>query len=117
LLFDDTGRVVRIDRSEIESRLVRRMIMRRIGTLLLAVVPVLLIAATAMAADCPKPTDFGNGWTVAAPEQVGLDPALICGIGPRLEALNTGLRASCPFSRPHARAERRETAGGLYPQP
>ena len=28
-----------------------------------------------------------DGWTVAAPEQEGLDPALICGIGPRLEAL------------------------------
>jgi len=28
------------------------------------------------------------GWTVAAPNQESLDPALICGIGPRLEALN-----------------------------
>jgi CubicO group peptidase (beta-lactamase class C family) len=42
---------------------------------------------TAMAADCPKPTDLHDGWTVAAPDQEGLDPALICGIGPRLEAL------------------------------
>ncbi len=61
--------------------------MRRIGTLLLALFPVLLIAATAMAADCPKPTDLGDGWAVGAPEQEGLDPASICGIGPRLEAL------------------------------
>jgi hypothetical protein len=40
----------------------------------------------AMAADCGTPTDFHDGWTVAAPDQEGLDPALICGIGPRLEA-------------------------------
>jgi CubicO group peptidase (beta-lactamase class C family) len=61
--------------------------MRRIGTLMLAVVLAPQIALAAMAADCPKPTDLGDGWTVAAPEQEGLDPALICGIGPRLEAL------------------------------
>jgi CubicO group peptidase (beta-lactamase class C family) len=63
------------------------MIMWRIGTLMLAVVLAPLIAVAAMAADCPKPTDLGDGWTVAAPEQEGLDSALICGIGPRLEAL------------------------------
>jgi CubicO group peptidase (beta-lactamase class C family) len=61
--------------------------MRRIGTLMLAIVLAPLIALAAMAADCPKPTDLGDGWTVTAPEQEGLDPALICGIGPRLEAL------------------------------
>jgi hypothetical protein len=61
--------------------------MRRIGTLMLFVVLAPLIALAAMAADCPKPTDLGDGWTVTAPEQEGLDPALICGIGPRLEAL------------------------------
>jgi CubicO group peptidase (beta-lactamase class C family) len=61
--------------------------MRRIGTLMLFVVLAPLIALAAMAADCPKPTDLGDGWTVTAPEQEGLDPALICGIGSRLEAL------------------------------
>jgi CubicO group peptidase (beta-lactamase class C family) len=61
--------------------------MRWIGTLMLAVVLAPLIAVAAMAADCPKPTDLDDGWTLAAPEQEGLDPALICGIGPRLEAL------------------------------
>ena len=61
--------------------------MRWLGTLTLAVVLALVIAVAAAAADCPKPTDLGDGWTVAAPEQEGLDPALICGIGPRLEAL------------------------------
>src|SRR3954471_1931531 len=41
----------------------------------------------AATADCSKPTDLHDGWTVAAPEQEALDPALICAIGPRLEAL------------------------------
>jgi CubicO group peptidase (beta-lactamase class C family) len=62
------------------------MSMRQVGVLVFGLVFV-LIAVAAMAADCPKPTDFHDGWTVAAPEQEGLDPALICGIGPRLEAL------------------------------
>ena len=61
--------------------------MRRIRTLTLGVVMAPLIAVTAMAADCPKPTDLHDGWMVAVPYQEGLDPALICGIGPRLEAL------------------------------
>src|SRR6266581_8496649 len=63
------------------------MTMRRMRTLTLGAVLASLIAVAAMAADCPKPTDLHDGWTVAAPEQEGLDPALICGIGPRLEAL------------------------------
>jgi CubicO group peptidase (beta-lactamase class C family) len=59
--------------------------MRLIGTLVL----VLAIASTSTskAADCGSPTDLRDGWTVAAPANEGLDPALICGIGPRLEAL------------------------------
>jgi len=60
--------------------------MRQVGVLVFGLVFV-VIAVAAMAADCQKPTDFHDGWTVAAPEQEGLDPALICGIGPRLEAL------------------------------
>ena len=60
--------------------------MRQIGVLVFGLVFV-LVAVAAMAAECPKPTEFHDGWTVAAPEQEGLDPALICGIGPRLEAL------------------------------
>jgi CubicO group peptidase (beta-lactamase class C family) len=58
---------------------------RQVGVLVFGLVFV-LIAVAAMAGDCPKPTDFHDGWTVAAPDQEGLDPALICGIGPRLEA-------------------------------
>jgi CubicO group peptidase (beta-lactamase class C family) len=61
--------------------------MRRVGILAFAVVLAPLIAATAMAVDCPKPSDLRDGWTVAAPDREGLDPALICGIGPHLEAL------------------------------
>ena len=45
------------------------------------------VDSRAAVADCPKPIDLHDGWTVAAPEQEALDPALICGIGPRLEAL------------------------------
>src|SRR5689334_9569807 len=47
----------------------------------------ILIGGAEIAAECPKATDFHDGWTVAAPERQGLDPALICGIGARLEAL------------------------------
>jgi CubicO group peptidase (beta-lactamase class C family) len=34
---------------------------------------------------CGAPSDIHDGWAVAAPEKEGLDPALICGIGPRLQ--------------------------------
>jgi hypothetical protein len=44
-----------------------------------------------MAANSENPTDLHDGWTEAPPEKEGLDPALICGIGPRLEALNRTL--------------------------
>ena len=47
----------------------------------------LVVAVPAIAADCGTPTDLHDGWTVAAPEKEGLDPTLICVIGPRLEAL------------------------------
>jgi hypothetical protein len=36
-------------------------------------------------ASCGCPPDLHDGWPVAVPEQEGLDPALICGIGPRLD--------------------------------
>ncbi len=44
-------------------------------------------AVAETAASYGSPTNLNDGWSVAAPEQEGLDPALICGIGPRLEAL------------------------------
>lgn len=46
-----------------------------------------LIAFAANAADCGSPVDLRDGWPIAAPEQEGLDPALICDIGPSLEEL------------------------------
>jgi hypothetical protein len=61
--------------------------MRWIKALVLGVVLAPMLAVAANAVDCGSPTDLHDGWTVAAPDQEGLDPALICGIGPRLEAL------------------------------
>ncbi|HJU16840.1 MAG TPA: serine hydrolase domain-containing protein [Stellaceae bacterium] len=45
------------------------------------------IALAAPPAMCGAPADMHDGWTVAAPAQEGLDPKLICAIGPRLEKL------------------------------
>jgi CubicO group peptidase (beta-lactamase class C family) len=59
--------------------------MRLIGTLVLVLV--IVSTSPSKAVDCGSPTDLRDGWTVAAPANEGLDPALICGIGPRLEAL------------------------------
>ena len=39
----------------------------------------------AQAADCGAPPDLGDGWTVAAPESEGLDPAVLCAIGPQFD--------------------------------
>src|SRR5215831_17468439 len=61
--------------------------MRLIGTLVLVLVPLIASTSTSKAVDCGSPTDLHDGWTVTAPAMAGLDPALICGIGPRLEAL------------------------------
>src|ERR1700730_3946049 len=46
-----------------------------------------LVATPGSATDCGSLTDLNDGWEVTAPAQEGLDPTLICGIGPRLEAL------------------------------
>jgi CubicO group peptidase (beta-lactamase class C family) len=58
--------------------------MRRLG---IAVAAMLTLSAGAADADeCGKPADLHDGWEVAAPEAQGLDPALICAIGPRFGA-------------------------------
>src|SRR5947207_10723080 len=57
----------------------------RVGRLVLGIVFTSIFASPTMAANCPKPTDLHDGWTVAAPDQEGLDPALICGIAARLD--------------------------------
>jgi CubicO group peptidase (beta-lactamase class C family) len=59
--------------------------MRRIGALVFGMVFASTVALAAMAANCGIPIDIHDGWAVAAPEKEGFDPALICGIGPRLE--------------------------------
>jgi hypothetical protein len=46
-----------------------------------------VLSASAVHADeCSKPPDLHDGWEVAAPEAQGLDPAVLCAIGPRFEA-------------------------------
>ncbi len=45
------------------------------------------IAVAKAPADCGAPADLHDGWKVAAPAQEGLDPKLICAIGPRLEKM------------------------------
>jgi CubicO group peptidase (beta-lactamase class C family) len=64
-----------------------RFVAACIGAVVLGLVLASVIALPAMSANCENPTDLHDGWTVAPPEKEGLDPALICGIGPRLEAL------------------------------
>jgi CubicO group peptidase (beta-lactamase class C family) len=39
-----------------------------------------------MKSDCDAPTKLDDGWSLSRPEEQGLDPALICSIGSRIEA-------------------------------
>jgi CubicO group peptidase (beta-lactamase class C family) len=54
--------------------------------LLFALVPLAAFAQSESQADCGAPPAAEDGWQVAAPEAVGLDPATLCGIGPRFKA-------------------------------
>jgi CubicO group peptidase (beta-lactamase class C family) len=56
-----------------------------IRTFLLGVMLAPLAAQVAMATHCGSPVDLHDGWSLATPEQQGLDPDMICGIGTRLE--------------------------------
>ncbi|HJU16842.1 MAG TPA: serine hydrolase [Stellaceae bacterium] len=47
----------------------------------------LIFAPAIAAANCGAPADLHDGWKAAAPAQEGLDPRLICAIGPHLEKL------------------------------
>lgn len=51
------------------------------------VLTIMLLSPIAEAAKCGAPADLHDGWKVAAPAQEGLDPGLICAIGPRLETM------------------------------
>ena len=42
--------------------------------------------AAAQVKDCGAPAALNDGWRVAAPAEAGLDPTLICAIGPRFDA-------------------------------
>jgi len=57
--------------------------MRCLGVWLALVL--LLAAGAARAEDCAAPADLHDGWA-SAPVAQGLDPALVCAIGPRFEA-------------------------------
>jgi CubicO group peptidase (beta-lactamase class C family) len=46
--------------------------------------------AAAQEKDCGKPAELNDGWRVAAPAEAGLDPALVCAIGARLEGWKEG---------------------------
>lgn len=64
------------------------MVSVRARRLFIAIASVLATVAPALAQaakDCSTPPDLEDGWRVAAPPEVGLDPALICAIGPRFE--------------------------------
>lgn len=54
--------------------------------------PLLASPATAADAppDCRAPAALDDGWAVAAPRDVGLDPARLCALGPALEAWPEG---------------------------
>ena len=59
----------------------------RVLALALAFALVPAIAGVKGPAYCGRPADLHDGWKTAAPAQEGLDPKLICAIGPRLETL------------------------------
>ena len=56
---------------------------------ILAFVLVLMLVPTSVPAEnatsCGSPAELKDGWAVSSPEQQGLDPKLICAIGPRFE--------------------------------
>ena len=56
---------------------------------IVALVLVLVLVSTSVPAEnatsCGGPAELQDGWAVSSPEQQGLDPKLICAIGPRFE--------------------------------
>jgi CubicO group peptidase (beta-lactamase class C family) len=59
--------------------------MRWIVVPALAIVLLPAIARAATPESCPAPADLQDGWKTAAPAAEGLDPKVICAIGPTLE--------------------------------
>jgi CubicO group peptidase (beta-lactamase class C family) len=54
--------------------------------LLFVLAPLTAIAQADSPVDCGAPAAAADGWQVAAPAAVGLDPATLCGIGSRFKA-------------------------------
>jgi Beta-lactamase len=58
--------------------------MRSVAAVALAI---MLLSPIAEAAECDAPADLHDGWNVDTPAQQGLDPKLICAMGPKLAIL------------------------------
>lgn len=52
----------------------------------LALAPIGAFAQSNAPPDCGTPAVLSDGWDVAIPDAVGLDPTTLCGIGPRFQA-------------------------------
>ena len=61
--------------------------MHWIGSAALCVVLLTAVARAVTSADCDAPAAMSDDWAVATPAQQGLDPKLICAIGPGLAEL------------------------------
>ena len=61
--------------------------MRWIGSAAVCVALLTAVARAGTSADCDAPAAMSDDWTVATPAQQGLDPKLICAIGPSLAKL------------------------------
>src|SRR5437762_12374197 len=61
--------------------------MRWIGSAALCVALLTAVARAGTSADCDAPAAMSDDWAVATPVQQGLDPKLICAIGPSLAEL------------------------------
>jgi CubicO group peptidase (beta-lactamase class C family) len=53
---------------------------------LLALPTAAAVAQSAPPADCGTPAAINDGWDVATPDAAGMDPAVLCRIGPRFQA-------------------------------
>src|SRR5437762_12069495 len=61
--------------------------MRWIGSAALCVALLTAVARAGTSADCDAPAAMSDDWAVSTPAQQGLDPKLICAIGPSLAEL------------------------------
>src|ERR1700722_17344090 len=57
-----------------------------IFAILLVLSPVAALAQSSPPVDCGEPAAGRDGWNVAKPEAVEMDPATLCRIGPRFQS-------------------------------